>query len=100
MAEYKLYVLDEDDWVTGVRSLLCEDDERAVLAALDCGVAQPMELWIQDRLVERFGPLLCEDDDPGAAVGDLRRLHRRRARGPVRTPARSSPPPSWARRRS
>jgi hypothetical protein len=101
MAEYKLYVVDEDGWVTGVWSLQCEDDERAVLAALDSGVDQPMELWTQDRLVERFGPARGEEDDQAVAVVHHQGwLRRRRAYGPVRTPARSAPPPSWARRSS
>jgi hypothetical protein len=100
MAQYKLYILDEDGWVTGVLALQCEDDERAVFAALASGVDQSMELWTRDRPVERFGPAPCEEDDPGAVVCDEGRPRRRRSGGLVRTPARSSPPPSWARRNS
>jgi hypothetical protein len=100
MAQYKLYILDEDGWVTGVLPLQCEDDERAVLAALASGVDQSMELWTGDRPVERFGPAPSEEDDSGPVVCDPGRPRRRRACGAIRTPARSSPPPSWARRNS
>ena len=100
MAQYKLYILDEDGWVTGVLHLQCEDDEGAVFAALASGVDQSMELWTRDRPVERFGPAPCEEDDTGAVVCDEGRPRRRRSSGLVRTPARSSPPSSWARRNS
>ncbi|MBV8683692.1 MAG: hypothetical protein JO111_12515 [Caulobacteraceae bacterium] len=101
MAEYKLYIIDEDDWISGVKTFHCEDDELAVIAALDSGVAQRMELWSRDRLVERFGPAPCEDEDcdPPAACGE-NRPRRRRAWGAIRTPALSPPPPSWSRRNS
>ncbi|HEY2051499.1 MAG TPA: hypothetical protein VGH03_19340 [Caulobacteraceae bacterium] len=100
MAQYKLYVVDEDGWVTGVRSLQCEDDECAVHAALNSGVDEPMELWTQDRLVERFGPAPPDEDDQDTGARHHGRFRRRRAFGPIRTPARSAPPPSWARRSS
>lgn len=101
MAEYKLYIIDEDDWVTGVRTLSCEDDELAVIAALSSGVDLRMELWSRDRPVERFGPAPCDEDEPDErTAGGAGRFRRRRAWGVTRTPALSSPPPSWVRRNS
>jgi hypothetical protein len=100
MAEYKLYIIDEDDWVIGVWTLRCVDDERAVMVALDCNVDRCMELWTRDRFVERFRPTPCDDGEPETGADGEGRFRRRRAWGVIRTPARSSPPPSWGRRNS
>jgi hypothetical protein len=100
MAEYKLYIIDEDDWVIGVWTLRCVDDDRAVMVAFDISVDRRMELWTRDRLVESFSPTPCDNDELEAAAGGEGRFRRRRAWGVIRTPARSSPPPSWGRRNS
>jgi hypothetical protein len=102
MAEYKLYILDEHDWVTRIECLQCDDDNSAVVAALDYAPEQPMELWNRDRLIQRFGPEPDDDIDAGPVefASDGRRFRRARVCGVIRTPARSSPPASWARRGS
>jgi hypothetical protein len=100
MVKYKLYILDEHDWVMGIETLHCDDDESAVIMALGYAPEQHMELWASDRLIQRFGPQPDDDDDTdqGEAACARGRFGRGRAGGLIRTPARSAQPPSWARR--
>jgi hypothetical protein len=57
MAEYKIYVLNEWGRVMRTVAVECDDDDQARMLAEDQAGLVSTELWQDDRLIERYGPL-------------------------------------------
>jgi hypothetical protein len=51
--DYRLYFLDADAHINGVRPFECEGDEVAISIAERTAQYRPFELWNRDRLVIR-----------------------------------------------
>ena len=54
MAEYRAYVIGEDGHITSFRAFVCAGDADAMVWAKQLLDGNGIELWSQDRLVNRF----------------------------------------------
>ena len=54
MAEYRAYVVGEDDHFVGFEPMICRDDAEAITKARRLVDGHDIELWSGDRLVIRL----------------------------------------------
>ena len=67
MAEYRAYIVGQDDHFIGIQELVCGDDKEAVAEAKQLLDGHDIEVWSGDRLVIRLGEgFVAQDNGPSA----------------------------------
>ena len=56
MAEYRAYVIGDDDHIVSAQPLICEDDLTAIEQATALFADRTIEIWSGDRFVIRLYP--------------------------------------------
>ena len=59
MAEYRAYIVGDDDHFLGFEEMVCRDDGEAVAKAKRLLDDHDIEVWSGDRLVIRLRQLRC-----------------------------------------
>ena len=59
MAEYRAYIVGDDDQFLGFEEMVCRDDGEAVAKAKRLLDDHDIEVWSGDRLVIRLRQLRC-----------------------------------------
>ena len=55
MYQYRAYILDQGGHITSALDLSCHDDHDARAQASQLADGHEVELWQQDRFIDRFG---------------------------------------------
>jgi hypothetical protein len=72
MAEYRAYIVGDDEHFIGCEPLVCADDREAIETAKRLVDKHPIELWSGNRLVKRLNPQKPRGDATSHEIKDGR----------------------------